>query len=237
MTNTQAQSETAVEPPKARGVDMKLEVVVIPVSDVDRAKHFYASWAGGSTATSSAVTTSASCSSRLRARRPRSSSARASPRRRPARRRVSTSSSRTSRQRAAELHQPRRRGERRVPCAAVRRQDEPMFGRHRVSGRIQSMAATLVCNVQGSGRQRLAAAGDHRATARTRRRYRHEIHLADRARSRAAARGGSPRRARETDRRPARCELAGLVRRIHRRGAGRQTAADLAAASGLRGST
>ncbi len=32
---------TAAEPPKARTVDMKLEVVVIPVSDVDRAKRFY----------------------------------------------------------------------------------------------------------------------------------------------------------------------------------------------------
>jgi catechol 2,3-dioxygenase-like lactoylglutathione lyase family enzyme len=41
MSNTPVRSETAIETPKARGVDMKLEVVVIPVSDVDRAKHFY----------------------------------------------------------------------------------------------------------------------------------------------------------------------------------------------------
>jgi catechol 2,3-dioxygenase-like lactoylglutathione lyase family enzyme len=34
---------TAVETARARTVDMKLEVVVIPVSDVDRAKQFYAS--------------------------------------------------------------------------------------------------------------------------------------------------------------------------------------------------
>ena len=34
-------SSTAVETPHARGVDMKLEVVVIPVSDVERAKRFY----------------------------------------------------------------------------------------------------------------------------------------------------------------------------------------------------
>jgi catechol 2,3-dioxygenase-like lactoylglutathione lyase family enzyme len=34
--------ETATQTPKARTVDMKLEVVVIPVSDVDRAKRFYA---------------------------------------------------------------------------------------------------------------------------------------------------------------------------------------------------
>ena len=34
-------SSAAVEAPHARGVDMKLEIVVIPVSDVDRAKAFY----------------------------------------------------------------------------------------------------------------------------------------------------------------------------------------------------
>lgn len=32
---------TATETPKARTIDMKLEVIVIPVSDVDRAKRFY----------------------------------------------------------------------------------------------------------------------------------------------------------------------------------------------------
>jgi catechol 2,3-dioxygenase-like lactoylglutathione lyase family enzyme len=32
---------TAIDTPRARTVDMKLEVVVIPVSDVDRAKEFY----------------------------------------------------------------------------------------------------------------------------------------------------------------------------------------------------
>ncbi len=34
-------SSAAVETPHARGVDMKLEIVVVPVSDVDRAKRFY----------------------------------------------------------------------------------------------------------------------------------------------------------------------------------------------------
>ena len=38
---------------------------------------------------------------------------------------------------------------------------------------------------------------------------------------------GCARRAREAERRPARRELAGLVRRIHGRGTGRQTAADM----------
>jgi catechol 2,3-dioxygenase-like lactoylglutathione lyase family enzyme len=41
MSSTQVRSETAIETPKARRVDMKLEVVVIPVSDVDHAKRFY----------------------------------------------------------------------------------------------------------------------------------------------------------------------------------------------------
>ena len=41
MSSTQVRSETAIETPRARTVDMKLEVVVIPVSDVDRAKSFY----------------------------------------------------------------------------------------------------------------------------------------------------------------------------------------------------
>jgi catechol 2,3-dioxygenase-like lactoylglutathione lyase family enzyme len=34
-------SSAAVETARARGVDMKLEIVVVPVSDVDRAKRFY----------------------------------------------------------------------------------------------------------------------------------------------------------------------------------------------------
>jgi len=41
MSSTQTRSDTATETPKAPTVDMKLEVVVIPVSDVDRAKSFY----------------------------------------------------------------------------------------------------------------------------------------------------------------------------------------------------
>ena len=43
MSSTQVNSETVVESPRARTVDMKFEIVVIPVSDVDRAKEFYGS--------------------------------------------------------------------------------------------------------------------------------------------------------------------------------------------------
>lgn len=41
MNTTQVRSETAIKTPAVASVDMKLEVVVIPVSDVDRAKRFY----------------------------------------------------------------------------------------------------------------------------------------------------------------------------------------------------
>ena len=41
MSITQVRSETANETAISRSADMKLEVVVIPVSDVDRAKRFY----------------------------------------------------------------------------------------------------------------------------------------------------------------------------------------------------
>ena len=43
MTSIDVRSETAVKVPDTGTVDFKLEVVVVPVSDVDRAKQFYAS--------------------------------------------------------------------------------------------------------------------------------------------------------------------------------------------------
>ena len=41
MSSTQMSNERASQIPTAATVDLKLEVVVIPVSDVDRAKRFY----------------------------------------------------------------------------------------------------------------------------------------------------------------------------------------------------
>ena len=41
MNTIEVRSKTAVETTRAQTVDMKLEVVVIPVADVDRAKRFY----------------------------------------------------------------------------------------------------------------------------------------------------------------------------------------------------
>jgi catechol 2,3-dioxygenase-like lactoylglutathione lyase family enzyme len=43
MSSTQTVNEHAAQTPTAATVDLKLEVVVIPVSDVDRAKRFYES--------------------------------------------------------------------------------------------------------------------------------------------------------------------------------------------------
>ncbi len=42
MSKTQARGEPAIETPRARSFDMKLEVAVISVSEVERAKRFYA---------------------------------------------------------------------------------------------------------------------------------------------------------------------------------------------------
>jgi catechol 2,3-dioxygenase-like lactoylglutathione lyase family enzyme len=43
MSSVEASSESAAGTPPAKAVDAKLEVVVLPVSDVDRAKEFYGS--------------------------------------------------------------------------------------------------------------------------------------------------------------------------------------------------
>jgi len=43
MSSTQQRGDTATLTPGVRGADMKLEIVVVPVSDVDRAKQFYGS--------------------------------------------------------------------------------------------------------------------------------------------------------------------------------------------------
>ena len=79
----------------------------------------------------------------------------------------------------------------------------------------------LVRHVQRSGRQQLAAAGDHDAAARPRRSRETTLRVVERPRRRDAARGGRPRRAREAHRRGRR-ELARLVRRVHGGGAGRR---------------
>ncbi|WP_300606307.1 hypothetical protein [Trebonia sp.] len=41
MASTDIRSDTSMETPQSATVDMKLEAVTLPVSDVDRAKRFY----------------------------------------------------------------------------------------------------------------------------------------------------------------------------------------------------
>jgi catechol 2,3-dioxygenase-like lactoylglutathione lyase family enzyme len=43
MSSTDVSSETSIDIPEVGAIDMKLEVVTLPVSDVDRAKRFYQS--------------------------------------------------------------------------------------------------------------------------------------------------------------------------------------------------
>jgi hypothetical protein len=49
MSSTGVGADTATEVPKAGTVDMKLEVVTLPVSDVERASAFTRAWAGAPT--------------------------------------------------------------------------------------------------------------------------------------------------------------------------------------------
>ena len=74
-TTTAVRPNTATNDPRVGTVDLKLEVVTIPVSDVDRAQAFYRASAGGSTPISERATTAWS-SSRRRAPSARFTSAR-----------------------------------------------------------------------------------------------------------------------------------------------------------------
>ena len=78
-------------------VEMKLEVVVIPVSDVDRSRNFTPNWVGDSMPTSSSIMVSESFSSRRPVRVVRCNLARKSLRPHPARHKAPTWSSLTLR--------------------------------------------------------------------------------------------------------------------------------------------
>jgi predicted enzyme related to lactoylglutathione lyase len=75
MNQTSTGVEQQKSGPSGARVDMKLEVHVIPVSDVERAKQFYHAWVGGSTQIWCPERTFASCSSHLQAQGARSPSA------------------------------------------------------------------------------------------------------------------------------------------------------------------
>jgi catechol 2,3-dioxygenase-like lactoylglutathione lyase family enzyme len=78
MSTTDLRSEPSTEVPVPATIDMKLEVVNVPVSDVDRAKRFYESLGWRWTATSPSARTSEPCNTRLSTRSARSPSARGS---------------------------------------------------------------------------------------------------------------------------------------------------------------
>ena len=105
--------------------------------------------------------------------------------------------------------------------------DEPfLFGRvrtgglHPERGSYRSYASFSDPDGNGWLLQEVTARAPGRVEAE-----RDDLCLADRPRRRAAPCVSRAWRAREAQRRPARCELAGLVRRIHRQGTGRRAAA------------
>ena len=169
MNSTQVESEALIDSTRACTVDMKLEVVVIPVSDVDRAKRFYgdlgwrldADFAKGDDFRGVQFTPPGSpCSIHFGKGVTHGCAGLGAG---PVSRRVRH---RGSARRAARS---RRRGERGVPRRP---------GRSRPQSGPASDAAQLrlVRHVQRSGRQPLVAAGGHRAIARTRGREAHDIH-------------------------------------------------------------
>ena len=228
-TITQERSETAT--PKPRTTDMKLEIVVIPVSDVDRAKRFYgdlgwrldADFAAPSgdfrviQFTPPGSPSSVIFGKNVTAAAPGSAQG------------LYLIVSDIEAARKALL-------DRGVEVSEVFHgesdrylgPDEPyLFGRARVSGPDPAHGSyRSFASFKGSGLQWLAVPGDHHPIARARGR-RYDVWFLERSRGRIAARGSCAWRAREAHRRPARCELAGLVRRLHRPRAGRPGAAGL----------
>ena len=225
MGGAQVRSETATETPRARGVDMKLEVVVIPVADVERAKRFYGDlgWrldadfpfdngfrvvqftppgSGCSIQFGTNITSAAPGSAQGLY--------------------LIVSEIEAARDelvaRGVEVSEVFHPG---TPGA----QFQPDGTSGRVSGpspdRTSYRSFATFSDPDGNGwlLQEVTARLPGRVDAGP-----HDLHLVDRARGSAPARRGRARRAREADR-PARCGLAGLVRRLHRPGAGRQAAA------------
>jgi catechol 2,3-dioxygenase-like lactoylglutathione lyase family enzyme len=208
----------AIKTSSAPAVDMKLEVVVIPVSDVDRAKQFYAGlgwrldadFASGGDWRVIQVTPPGSPASvifgkNVTAAKPGSAQGLY----------LIVSDIEAARNaliaRGVEVSDVFHAGGKHAGT------DEPYIsGRARVNGPDPDHGSYgSFASFQGSRRQWLAVPGGHRTIARACR-WQHHVPLLGRARERAAPCSGRAWRAREAQRRPARCELAGLVRRIHR---------------------
>jgi catechol 2,3-dioxygenase-like lactoylglutathione lyase family enzyme len=198
MSSTPERSETAIETPKARPVDMKLEVIVIPVSDVDRAKRFYgnlgwrleADFADGDDFRVIQFTPPGSGASvifgkNVSAAAPGSAQG------------LYLIVSDIAAARTDLLGRGVAVGDLFHDAGSMHAgPDQPyLFGRLRVNGLDPSIEATAPCVVQGSGRQRLAVPGGYREIARACRGGRHDIRLVERNRGRAPPGGGRARRA------------------------------------------
>ena len=207
MSTGSAGNKTPIETPRAQAVDMRLEIVVIPVSDIDRAKRFYsglgwrldADFAAGDDFRVIQFTPPGSGCSVVFGKNVTAAAAGSA-------RGLYLIVSDIEAARAELLHRGVEVSEAFHSAGNVYTGvDEPyLFGRLRVeragSGATQ---LSLVRVVQRCRRQRLAAPGNHRAIARTGGHVRHDIHLLKRARDRTPTRRGRTRRARKAER-PAR---------------------------------
>ena len=215
---------TASEPARPGTVDTKLEVVVIPVSDADRAKEFYErlGWRLDADRVDREFRIVQFTPQALPAR---SSSAPTSPR--PSRVRSGPCSS------SSPISKPPMKtwshaASRSATCSTAR--PGPCAGsatparRPRARTRSRARQLRLLRFFQRSRRQWLAAAGSHEPAPRTHRSCRDRLRLRARSGQRTSAGVGCPRRAREAHRQ-SRPRLARLVRRLHgARAIGRGTA-------------
>ena len=207
MSTDSTGSKTPIETPRAPAVDMRLEIVVIPVSDLDRAKHFYgglgwrldADFAAADDFRVIQFTPPGSGCSVIFGKNITAAAAGSA-------RGLYLIVSDIEAARAELLDRGVEVSEAFHDAGAAHAgADEPyLFGRLRVQ-RAGSRASllSLVRLVQRCRWQRLAASGNHRAITRTSGHARHDIHLLNRARYRAPTCRGRTRRAREAER-PAR---------------------------------
>ncbi len=208
-------------------VDMKFEAVVIPVSDVDRAKEFYTRLGWRLDAdfrfdngfrvvqfTPPGSGCSVQFGANITSARPGSAQG------------LYLVVLRY-RGRARRSRHPRCRSQQRVPRRDAGRSvpaRRHTGSRQRTSARSRHLR--LLRHVSRPGREWLAAAGNHHPASRPSRRWRDKVCVGGGLGERASACGGRSRRSRKAHRR-GRPELARLVRRVHDCGASRNRVAEV----------